>query len=52
MLVQLAMQIFGRWTGIRPDEAVFQAAVSTALGEARPSPAEPVSGPPPAAGTC
>jgi shikimate dehydrogenase len=38
MLVQLAMQIFGRWTGIRPDEAVFQAAVSTALGETRPSP--------------
>jgi shikimate dehydrogenase len=52
MLVQLAMQIFGRWTGIRPDEAVFQTAVSTALGEARPAPAEPVSGPPPAAGTC
>lgn len=33
MLVQLAMQIFERWTGIRPDETVFQHAVATALGE-------------------
>lgn len=33
MLVQLAMQIFERWTGIAPDEAVFQTAVATALGE-------------------
>ena len=33
MLVQLAMQIFERWTGIRPDEAVFQRAVAAALGE-------------------
>lgn len=33
MLVQLAMQIFSTWTGITPDEAVFQRAVSTALGE-------------------
>ncbi|MGZ4789613.1 MAG: shikimate dehydrogenase family protein, partial [Terriglobales bacterium] len=33
MLVQLAMQIFGRWTGIRPDEAVFQQTVAVALGE-------------------
>jgi shikimate dehydrogenase len=34
MLVQLAMQIFERWTGIRPEESVFQRAVATALGEA------------------
>ena len=33
MLVQLAMQIFQRWTGIQPDEAVFQRAVAAALGE-------------------
>ena len=33
MLVQLAMQIFQRWTGISPDEAVFQHAVAEALGE-------------------
>ena len=34
MLVQLAMQIFERWTGIRPEEAVFQKAVAAALEEA------------------
>jgi shikimate dehydrogenase len=34
MLVQLAMQIFERWTGITPEEAVFQRAVAEALGEA------------------
>ena len=33
MLVQLAMQIFQRWTGITPEEAVFQQAVAAALGE-------------------
>ena len=33
MLVQLAMQIFEAWTGITPDEAVFQKAVKMALGE-------------------
>ena len=33
MLVQLAMQIFQRWTGITPEEAVFQQAVAEALGE-------------------
>ncbi|MEB3308311.1 MAG: shikimate dehydrogenase [Cyanobacteriota bacterium] len=33
MLVQLAMQIFERWTGITADEAVFQQAVASALGE-------------------
>ncbi len=33
MLVQLAIQIFEAWTGIRPDEAVFQEAVAVALGE-------------------
>jgi shikimate dehydrogenase len=33
MLVQLAMQIFQRWTGVSPDEAVFQRAVAEALGE-------------------
>jgi shikimate dehydrogenase len=33
MLVQLAMQIFEQWTGIRPEEAVFQQAVAAALGE-------------------
>lgn len=34
MLVQLAMQIFEEWTGIKPDEAIFQQAVAQALGEA------------------
>ncbi|MCX5937939.1 MAG: shikimate dehydrogenase [Cyanobium sp. LacPavin_0920_WC12_MAG_62_9] len=33
MLVQLAMQIFQRWTGLSPDEHVFQRAVAEALGE-------------------
>jgi shikimate dehydrogenase len=33
MLVQLAMQIFERWTGIKPEEKVFQRAVAEALGE-------------------
>lgn len=33
MLVQLAMQIFERWTGITPEEVVFQNAVANALGE-------------------
>jgi len=33
MLVQLAMQIFEQWTGITPDEKVFQRAVAEALGE-------------------
>ncbi|MCP9826072.1 shikimate dehydrogenase [Synechococcus sp. EJ6-Ellesmere] len=33
MLVQLAMQIFERWTGLSPEEAVFQRAVAEALGE-------------------
>jgi shikimate dehydrogenase len=33
MLVQLAMQIFQRWTGVSPDETVFQRAVAEALGE-------------------
>jgi shikimate dehydrogenase len=33
MLVQLAMQIFEEWTGIKPDEALFQRAVAKALGE-------------------
>ena len=33
MLVQLAMQIFERWTGITPREEVFQAAVAEALAE-------------------
>jgi shikimate dehydrogenase len=33
MLVQLAMQIFEEWTGITPNEAVFQRAVAEALGE-------------------
>lgn len=33
MLVQLAMQIFEQWTGIEPDEPVFQRAVAEALGE-------------------
>ena len=33
MLVQLAMQIFEEWTGIKPDEAIFRRAVAKALGE-------------------
>lgn len=33
MLVQLAMEIFQRWTGLTPEEAVFQTAVAAALGE-------------------
>ncbi|MDA0292480.1 MAG: hypothetical protein O3A75_02945 [Verrucomicrobia bacterium] len=33
MLVQLAMQIFQRWTGLAPEEKVFQRAVAEALGE-------------------
>jgi shikimate dehydrogenase len=33
MLVQLAMQIFEQWTGIKPEEAVFQRSVAAALGE-------------------
>ncbi len=33
MLVQLAMQLFETWTGISPDEGVFQHAVAEALGE-------------------
>ncbi|MBM5824946.1 MAG: shikimate dehydrogenase [Cyanobacteria bacterium M_surface_10_m2_119] len=33
MLVQLAMHIFERWTGVRPEEQVFQRAVAEALGE-------------------
>ena len=37
MLVQLAMQIFQRWTGITPQEDVFQTAVAEALGEGGPA---------------
>jgi shikimate dehydrogenase len=33
MLVQLAMQLFESWTGVVPEEEVFQRAVSAALGE-------------------
>jgi shikimate dehydrogenase len=33
MLVQLAMQIFEQWTGVKPEEKVFQRAVAEALGE-------------------
>lgn len=33
MLVQLAMQIFRDWTGIAPDETVFQKAVAAGLAE-------------------
>ena len=33
MLVQLAMQLFSLWTGIVPEEEVFQRAVAAALGE-------------------
>ena len=36
MLVQLAMQIFAQWTGVKPDERVFQSAVAAALGERSP----------------
>ncbi len=36
MLVQLGMQIFTEWTGVRPDELVFQSAVAAALGEPEP----------------
>ena len=32
MLVQLAMQIFEEWTGVRAEEPVFQRAVASALG--------------------
>ena len=41
MLVQLAMQIFERWTGVAPDEAVFQRAVTEALGEDDPGAESP-----------
>jgi len=37
MLVQLAMQIFEAWTGIKPEESVFQGAVAAALGESKSS---------------
>jgi shikimate dehydrogenase len=33
MLVQLAIQVFEGWTGIKPEEAAFQKAVAVALGE-------------------
>jgi shikimate dehydrogenase len=33
MLVQLAMQLFESWTGITPEEDVFERAVAAALGE-------------------
>jgi shikimate dehydrogenase len=33
MLVQLAMQLFESWTGVSPDETVFQRAVAEALAE-------------------
>ncbi len=33
MLVQLAMQIFEAWTGVAPEEGVFQRSVAEALGE-------------------
>jgi shikimate dehydrogenase len=50
MLVRLAMQIFEAWTGITPDEVVFQRAVARALGEpqswrAAPGPEAGKSGP-------
>lgn len=41
MLVQLAIQIFERWTGVTPDEAVFQRAVAEALGDCDPGQAPP-----------
>jgi shikimate dehydrogenase len=31
--VQLATQIFQRWTGVTAEDAVFQRAVAAALGE-------------------
>jgi len=37
MLVQLAIQLFTLWTGIIPEEEVFQRAVADALGEQRPA---------------
>ncbi|MFM7453462.1 MAG: shikimate dehydrogenase family protein, partial [Cyanobium sp.] len=43
MLVQLAMQIFERWTGVVPEEGVFQKAVAEALGET-PTPWPPPAG--------
>jgi len=33
MLVQLAMKIFEHWTGITPEESLFQTAVAEAMGE-------------------
>jgi shikimate dehydrogenase len=33
MLVQLAMQLFEAWTGVTPEEEVFERAVAAALGE-------------------
>ena len=39
MLVPLAMQIFERWTGLQPEESVFQEAVASALGEGDAAPA-------------
>ncbi len=33
MLVQLAMELFEAWTGVQPEEGVFQRAVAAALGE-------------------
>jgi shikimate dehydrogenase len=41
MLVQLAIQIFERWTGVVPEEAVFQRAVAEALGEAPAADSKP-----------
>lgn len=41
MLVQLAMQIFERWTGLAPQEQVFQRAVADALGETAPEAMSP-----------
>ena len=43
MLVQLAMQLFERWTGVRPEESVFQRAVAAALGEEPSDVTSPVS---------
>lgn len=40
MLVQLAMQLFATWTGVTPEEPVFQRAVAEALGEERRRPGE------------
>ncbi|MGE5229397.1 MAG: shikimate dehydrogenase family protein [Deltaproteobacteria bacterium] len=39
MLVQLAMQLFETWTGVTPEEEVFERAVAAALGEPAPEPA-------------